>query len=66
MKISWLLLYRNAKKKKEIRLKYNNGEKCMKVPFIIYGGMKSLFKKIDIYHNNPLTSSMPKINKHSF
>ena len=53
-------------KKKEIRLKYNNGEKCMKVPFIIYAGMKSLFKKIDIYHNNPLTSSMPKINKHSF
>ena len=26
-------------------LKYNHGEKCMKVPFIIYADMASLMKK---------------------
>ena len=37
-------------------LKYNYGEKSMKVPFIIYA---------DTCHNNPKKSSTTKINKHT-
>ena len=39
-------------------LKYNNGEKSMKVPFIIYADLMSNC------HNNPEKSSATKINKH--
>ena len=34
-------------------LKYNHGEKYMKVPFIIYSGLESLLEKMSTCHNNP-------------
>ena len=40
------------KEDKEI-LKYNHGEKSMKVPFTIYADLKSLLKKMNTCHNNP-------------
>ena len=46
-------------------LKYNQGEKSMKVPFIIYADLESLLEKINTCHNNPEKSSKTKINKHA-
>ena len=46
-------------------LKYNYGEKSMKVLFIIYADLESLLEKMSIYHNNPKKSSTTKINKHT-
>ena len=34
-------------------LKYNQGEKSMKVPIIIYADLESLLEKINTCHNNP-------------
>ena len=45
-------------------LKYNQGEKPMKVPFIIYADLESLLEKVNTCHNNPEKSSSTKINKH--
>ena len=46
-------------------LKYNHGEKSIKVPFIIYGDTESLFEKINMCHSNPENSSTTKINFHT-
>ena len=46
-------------------LKYNHGEKPMKVPFIIYADLESLLEKMSTCHNNPEKSSTTKINKHT-
>ena len=46
-------------------LKYNQGEKSMKVPFIIYADLQSLLEKINTCYNNPEKSSTTKINKHT-
>ena len=46
-------------------LKYNHGEKSMKVPFIIYADLESLLEKTSTCHNNPKKSSTAKINKHT-
>ena len=46
-------------------LKYNQGEKSMKVLFIIYADLESLLEKIITSHNNPEKSSTTKINKHT-
>ena len=46
-------------------LKYNLGEKSMKVPFVIYADLESLFEKISTCRNNPEKSSTTKINKHT-
>ena len=46
-------------------LKYNHGEKSMKVPFTIYADLESLLEKMNICHNNPEKSSTTKINKHT-
>ena len=46
-------------------LKYNHGEKPMKVPFIIYAVVESLIEKMSNSHNNPEKSSSTKINKHT-
>ena len=43
-------------------LKYNQGEKSMKVPFIIYDDLESLLAKMNTCHNNPEKSSTTKIN----
>ena len=37
----------------------------MKVPFIIYADMESLFENISIFHNNPNKLSTTKINKYT-
>ena len=34
-------------------LKYNQREKSMKVPFIIYADLESLLAKMNTCHNNP-------------
>ena len=61
---SRLLLCRNAYKDNKI-LKYNHGEKSMKVPFITYADLESLLEKINTCHNNLEKSSTTKMNKHT-
>ena len=46
-------------------LKYNEGEKPMNSPFIIYADLECLLEKMNICHNNPEKSSTTKINKHT-
>ena len=46
-------------------LKYNHGEKFMKVPFIIYADLESLLEKMSTCHNNPEKVSTININKHT-
>ena len=46
-------------------LKYNQGEKSMKVPFIIYADLESLLEKMNTCYNNLERSSTTKINKHT-
>ena len=46
-------------------LKYNQEDKSMKVPFIIYADLESLLEKMNTCHNNPEESSTTKINKHT-
>ena len=45
-------------------LKYNPGEKSLKVPFIIYADLECLLKKIDTCQNNPEESYTEKKAKH--
>ena len=37
-------------------LKYNHGEKSMKVPFIIYADVETLLEKLSTCHNDPKKS----------
>ena len=46
-------------------LKYNQREKSIKVPFIIYADLEALLEKMNTCHNNPEKSSTTKINKHT-
>ena len=46
-------------------IKYNHGEKSMKVPFIIYADLECLLEKLSTCINNPNVSSTTKINKHT-
>ena len=46
-------------------LKYNHGEKSVKVPLIIYADLESLLEKMNTCHNNPEKSSTTKINKYT-
>ena len=46
-------------------LKYNHGEKSMKVPFIIYADLESFLEKINTCQNNLKMPSTTKINKHT-
>ena len=46
-------------------LKYNQGEKPMKFPFIIYADLESLLEKMNTCQNNPEKLSTTKINKHT-
>ena len=45
-------------------LKYNQGEKSMKVPFIIYADLESLLEKMNTRHNKPEKLSTTKTNTH--
>ena len=45
-------------------LRHNQGERSVKVPFIIYADLvESLLEKLNTCHNNPEKSSTTKINK---
>ena len=43
-------------------IKYNHGEKSVKVPFTIYADLECLLEKMSICINNPNESSTTKIN----
>ena len=45
-------------------IKYNQGEKSIKSPFIIYAGLECLLEKMSACYNNPEESSTTEINKH--
>ena len=44
-------------------LKYNHGEKSMKIPFIIYANLECLLEKMNTCLNNPRKLLKTKINK---
>ena len=46
-------------------IKYNHGEKSMKVPFIIYADLECLLEKMSTCINNPNESSTTKINEYT-
>ena len=46
-------------------IKYNHGEKSMKVTFVIYADLECLLKKMSTCINNLNESSTTKINKHT-
>ena len=46
-------------------IKYNQGEKSIKMPFTIYGDLECLLEKMSTCQNNPNKSSTNKINKHT-
>ena len=46
-------------------LKCNQGEKSMKVSFIIYADLECLLEKMNTCHNNHEKLSTTKINKHT-
>ena len=45
-------------------IKYNHGEKSMKLPFVIYADLECLLEKMSTCINNPNESSTTEINKH--
>ena len=45
-------------------IKYNHGEKSMKLLFVIYADLECLLEKMSTCINNPNESSTTKINKH--
>ena len=46
-------------------IKYNHGEKSMKLPFVIYADLECLLEKMSTCQDNPNKSSATKINKHT-
>ena len=46
-------------------IKYNLGEKSMKLPFVIYADLECLLEKMSTCINNPNESSTTEINKHT-
>ena len=46
-------------------IKYNQGEKSIKMPFTIYADLECLLEKMSTCTNNPNESSTTKINKHT-
>ena len=46
-------------------IKYNQGEKSIKSPFIIYADLECLLEKMNTCYNNPRESSTAEINKHT-
>ena len=46
-------------------LKYDQGEKSINVPFIIYADLEYLLEKMNTCHNNPEILSKTKKNKHT-
>ena len=46
-------------------IKYNQGEKSIKLPFIVYTDLECLLEKMSTCYNNPEESSTTKTNKHA-
>ena len=46
-------------------IKYNHGEKSIKLPFVVYADLECLLEKMNTCYNNPEESSTTKINKHT-
>ena len=46
-------------------IKYNQGEKSIKLPFIISADLECLLEKMSTCYNNPEESSTTEINKHT-
>ena len=46
-------------------IKYNQGEKSIKLPFVVYAHLECLLQKMSTCYNNPEESSTSKINKHT-
>ena len=46
-------------------IKYNHGDKSLKLPFIIYADLECLLEKISTCYNDPNISSTTKINRHT-
>ena len=46
-------------------IKYNHGEKSIKLPFIIYADLECLLEKMSTHQNNQNDSSTTEINKHT-
>ena len=46
-------------------IKYSQGEKSIKLPFIIYADLECLLEKMSTCQNNPNESSTTEINKHT-
>ena len=45
-------------------IKYNQGEKSIKLPFVVYADLECLLEKVSTCQNNPNESSTTEINKH--
>ena len=45
-------------------IKFNQGEKPIKLPFVIYADLECLLEKMSTYQNNPNESSTTETNKH--
>ena len=48
-----------------IIIKYNQGEKSIKLPFVVYVDLECLLEKMSTCYNNPEESSTTKISKHT-
>ena len=46
------------------KIKYNQGEKSIKLPFVVYADLECLLEKMSTCQNNPNESSTTEINKH--
>ena len=46
-------------------IKYNQGEKSIKLPFVVYADLECLLEKMDTCYNNPNESSTTETNKHT-
>ena len=46
-------------------IKYNQGEKSIKLPFVVYVDSECLLEKISTCQNNPNKLSTTEINKHT-
>ena len=45
-------------------IKYNQREKSIKLPFVVYPDLECLLEKMDTCYKNPNESSTTEINKH--
>ena len=46
-------------------IKYNQGEKSIKLPFVVYADLECLLEKISTFQNNPNELSTTEINQHT-